>query len=65
MISKTLFMSKSDLWETPKELFDELDNEFHFTLDPCANKDNAKCEKYFTEEENGLSKSWGGGSSVL
>lgn len=62
MISKTLFMSKSDLWETPKELFDELDNEFHFTLDPCANKDNAKCEKYFTEEENGLSKSWGGGS---
>ena len=60
MLSKALFTSNSDIWETPQNIFNELDNEFHFTLDPCANKDNAKCEKYYTEEENGLSKSWGG-----
>ena len=45
-------------WETPQDLFDELDAEFHFTLDPCASHENAKCEKYYTKEEDGLSKSW-------
>lgn len=60
MMNKALFTSNSDIWETPQEFFEELNTEFHFTLDACANKDNAKCERYFSEEENGLSKSWGG-----
>lgn len=31
-----LFQSKkSDDWETPSWLYDQLDNEFHFNLDPC------------------------------
>jgi site-specific DNA-methyltransferase (adenine-specific) len=51
-------MSKSNEWETPSELFEELDREFHFTLDPCCTKENAKCERYFTAAEDGLSKSW-------
>jgi len=60
MISKGLMSSNSNEWETPQALFDELDAEFHFTLDPCARPENAKCERYFTPVEDGLSKSWRG-----
>jgi site-specific DNA-methyltransferase (adenine-specific) len=46
-------------WATPPEVFDPLDAEFHFTLDPCATPQNAKCAKFFTEEDhNGLGQSW-------
>lgn len=55
-----LFSSNSDDWHTPQELFDELDSEFHFNLDPCADDNNHKCDKYFTKEQDGLSQSWGG-----
>ena len=53
-------MSNSNEWETPQDLFDELDREFHFTLDPCATDQSAKCQKYFTKKDDGLSKSWAG-----
>lgn len=39
-------------WETPPEVFEPLDAEFHFTLDVCATAENAKCARYFTEEED-------------
>lgn len=52
------FSSKSNEWSTPQEFFDELNKEFSFTLDPCATKENAKCPKFFTEQENGLKQSW-------
>lgn len=48
------------LKQTIDDFFRELDQEFHFNLDPCANEQNHKCEKYFTKEDNGLSKDWGG-----
>lgn len=54
------FSSKSDEWETPQQLFDSLNDEFGFTLDPCCTKENAKCEKFYTIEDDGLSKSWYG-----
>lgn len=47
-------------WETPLTLFADLDREFHFTLDPCAVPETAKCEKFFTPAENGLLQDWGG-----
>jgi len=50
--------SKSDEWETPKDLFDELNKEFNFTLDPCCTKENAKCKNNYTKNDDGLSKSW-------
>lgn len=50
--------AKTDEWETPQDIFDKLDEEFHFTLDVCATKENAKCGKYFTKEDNGLSQDW-------
>lgn len=55
-----MFSSKTDQWATPQDFFDELDLEFHFTLDPCADKDNHKCKKYFTKEDDGLQQDWGG-----
>jgi site-specific DNA-methyltransferase (adenine-specific) len=44
--------------ETPQWLFDMLNKEFHFTLDPCASAENAKCELYYTKEQDGLKQSW-------
>ncbi len=46
-------------WETPQSLFDTLRSEFHFTLDPCATPDNAKCPFYFTTDINGILQDWG------
>jgi len=51
-------MSLSVEWATPQSLFDELDREFHFTLDPCATAENAKCTKFYTKWDDGLSKDW-------
>lgn len=55
-----MFSSNSNEWATPQEFFDKLNNEFHFTLDPCADNHNAKCNKYFTVEQNGLLQDWKG-----
>ena len=60
-----MFSSNTDLWATPQDFFDELDKEFHFNLDPCALPENAKCERYFTPEQDGLKQSWGGVQCVL
>ena len=60
MITKGMFSSASNEWATPQEFFDQLNSEFHFTLDPCCTHDNAKCEKHYTKEEDGLSQNWGG-----
>ena len=64
-LTKGMFSSNTDLWATPQAFFDELDREFHFTLDPCANDENHKCDKYFTIEQDGLSQSWGGVQGLL
>jgi phage N-6-adenine-methyltransferase len=57
---KVHFSSKSNEWATPQDFFDELDKEFHFTLDPCATPENAKCKKYYTIKEDGLKQDWQG-----
>lgn len=43
--------SNKDDWETPQSLFDQLDEEFHFTLDAASNDQNAKCEHHYTVEK--------------
>lgn len=55
-----LMSSKTDLWETPQDLFCRLNAEHNFTLDVCALPENAKCERYFTPEQDGLSQDWTG-----
>lgn len=62
---KTMFSSNTDNWSTPQEFFDELNREFHFNLDPCADDTNHKCEKYYTRAEDGLIQNWGGGHTVF
>ena len=54
------FSSRTDNWATPQVFFDRLNSEFNFTLDPCADEYNAKCPKYLTKEDDGLTKSWAG-----
>lgn len=51
---------KTTEWGTPRDVFKALDDEFHFTLDPCAADWNHKCLKYYTKETDGLTKSWKG-----
>lgn len=60
MVNRGLYSSVTDEWETPQDLFNELNQEFHFTLDPCASTDNHKCEKWYSRSDDGLSKSWSG-----
>ena len=60
MNKEVMFSSKTDLWETPQDLFDKLDREFHFDLDVCALPENAKCERYYTPEQDGLPQPWNG-----
>lgn len=54
------FSSQTDLWSTPQATFDRLNAEFGFTLDVCAQPENAKCQRFFTPEEDGLAQVWNG-----
>lgn len=57
---KVHYSSQTNEWATPQDFYDRLNKEFNFTLDPCSTKENAKCDKFFTIEDNGLEQSWGG-----
>ena len=51
---KGLFTSNKDDYETPPELFNELNQEFNFTVDLCASDANHKVAKYYTKENDGI-----------
>lgn len=55
---EVLFSKKSDEWETPNDLYQELDNEFHFDLDAAASDVNHKCDLYI--KEDALNMPWYG-----
>jgi len=55
-----MFSGNRKDWATPQWLFDQLDKEFHFTLDVCATATNAKCEKFYTVFDDGLKQQWEG-----
>lgn len=59
-INDGMMSSKTPEWATPQAFFDNLDKEFHFTLDVCATPENAKCKRYFTKEQDGLAQEWDG-----
>lgn len=58
MLNSSLYSSNKADWETPQNLFDALNKEFNFTLDPCCTKETAKCKRYYTKEDDGLSQDW-------
>lgn len=45
---------------TTPEVFDPLNERFGFTLDVAAAAHNAKCERYYDREADGLQQSWAG-----
>ena len=59
-VNRVLFSSKNENWETPIQFFQALDDEFHFDLDVCALPENAKCTRYYTPEDDGLTQPWNG-----
>jgi phage N-6-adenine-methyltransferase len=52
------FSSATSEWATPQWLFDALNREFGFTLDPCSTDANAKCKRHYTRQHDGLQQSW-------
>src|ERR1700730_1863734 len=60
MLSPALLTSRSAEWTTPQDFFEALNKQFHFTLDPCATPENAKCTRYFTKGNDGLAQPWTG-----
>ena len=58
MNTAVLFSSAKDDWQTPPELFAQLDAEFHFTLDAAASRDNTLCDEFFSERHDGLKWTW-------
>ena len=54
------FSSDTDLWATPQAFFDKLNEVYKFELDVCATKENAKCGKFYTIEDDGLLQEWSG-----
>lgn len=66
-MNPVILSSKKMDYCTPQDFFDQLDREFHFSLDAAATDKSAKCSRYFTPETNGLEKPWncGGGGCIL
>lgn len=57
-MNNILFSSKSEEWETPQNLFDELNKEFNFTIDVASSDNNYKVKKHYTKNDNGLLQNW-------
>ncbi len=64
-MNKALLSSQKMDWRTPKDFFRKLDQEFHFVLDAAATRESAKCSRYFTIKDDGLSQSWNVGGPVF
>lgn len=53
-------MSQSVEWSTPQTFYDQQHAEHGFTLDVCATAENAKCARFYTLADDGLSQPWAG-----
>jgi phage N-6-adenine-methyltransferase len=60
MNTDLMFSSLTDMWSTPQDYFNSVAQEFTFNIDVCALPENAKCKKYFSPKEDGLSQKWEG-----
>ena len=54
------FSSATDVWATPQDFFDKYNEIYRFTVDVCANSENAKCDRFFTVDDDGLAQKWEG-----
>jgi len=55
-----ILRSTSEEWETPLELFQALDGEFHFETDLAALPHNARCSHFYTPATDALQQEWQG-----
>lgn len=53
------FSSKSQTWNTPRSLFDPLNDIWKFELDCACLEESALCDSFFTPETDGLNSDWG------
>jgi site-specific DNA-methyltransferase (adenine-specific) len=54
-----LFLSGTDEWPTPQAFYDQMDAEYGpLELDVCATHQNAKCRRFFTRKDDGLTQPW-------
>ena len=60
MMTSGMYTSTTPEWATPQAFFDKLNEEFNFSLDPCATKENAKCPYFYSIAEDGLKQIWNG-----
>ena len=61
MLNSGMYSSKTDLWSTPQDFYDELNREFKFVLDACALPCNAfkylwRCKKKHDTPEEDVEK---------
>lgn len=59
-MNRGMMTSNTCEWETPQHIFEKYNKQYNFTLDVCATPKNAKCKRYFTKEQDGLSQEWSG-----
>jgi len=60
-INAGMMSSNTGVWATPDDFFQKLSDKYGpFDLDPCALPENAKCKRFFTPEQDGLSQEWTG-----
>jgi len=57
---RVMFSSEFPDWETPDDLYDEQNKKWNFEIDVAATKDNAKCGKFLTPEEDIFKIEWSG-----
>ena len=60
MINTGLFSSNDQAWETPQDLFNQLNDAFMASIDVCATDKTAKCVNYYTPAIDGLKQNWVG-----
>lgn len=63
-----MFSSASDNWATPRALYDQYDDIYHFTLDGAADRTNHQCDEWLGPgglSEDALSVEWTGHSVWL
>ena len=59
-INTGMLSSKTDMWSTPQAFYDDCNPIYHFDVDVCATAENALCAKFYSPEDDGLSKEWRG-----
>ena len=53
---QTMFSSNRDDWETPQDFFDKLNEQYHFTLDPCSSDTNTNVQSIIQLKTTALNR---------